>query len=98
VTGNYVVGSVDFTETLNPPECAGLSTGTINNQWRAIGGGDSCPRHFSGKTITTTADPTQARAFFRDTELDLNDGVAVRKSHPGSAWQRRHVLDLGALL
>jgi len=30
VTGNYVAAGVNFTETLNPPDSNGISTGTIN--------------------------------------------------------------------
>jgi hypothetical protein len=90
VTGNYVVGGVDLTDHDHPADENGLSTGTVR-----IAGcppssphGDCVPAdsdivaaYLYWETITTTADPTQARGVrFRGQELLLNDVVGVKAS------------------
>jgi len=79
VTGNYVVGSVDLTEGLNPPDVNGLSTGTISMSG-VPADADIVAAYLYWEEITLTADPTQATAKFRGNQIPLDDVVAVKKA------------------
>jgi hypothetical protein len=80
VTGNYVVGAVDFTETLNPPDSNGISTGTIPMSGVPVDA-DIVEAYLFFEAITYTASPSQASLNFRGHDIDLNDPVMVRKDH-----------------
>ena len=80
VTGNYVAGSVDLNDSLNPPDPNGLATGTIHITG-VPADADIISANLFWESLTFTADPSQAAATFRGTTLDLSDGVAVKKSH-----------------
>ncbi len=80
VTGNYVEGFIDLTEQDNPIDMNGFSTGTIN-----ISGvppeADIIAAYLYWETITLETDPNQAAGVtFRDTPIDIDDAVNVKKT------------------
>ena len=79
VTGNYVVGGVDLTEELNPPDVNGFSTGTINMSGIPADA-EIVTAYLYWETITLTADLSQANGVkFRNQEILLDDAVGVQK-------------------
>jgi len=80
VTGDYVVGSVDLDDNVNPPDASGLATGILHITGIPADA-DIVSASLIWESITNTADPSQAQAKFRGTTLDLSDGVAVKKFH-----------------
>jgi hypothetical protein len=91
VTGNYVVGGVDFTETVNPPDpVTGLSTGTIGITgvpseasivgaylyWEAI----TLSSDLGSAGVPCAADATKSCVKFRGQEIFLDDGEGVKTS------------------
>ncbi|MGH9384603.1 MAG: Ig-like domain-containing protein [Vicinamibacterales bacterium] len=81
VTGNYVVGGVDLTEELNPPDVDGLSTGIIHMSG-VPANADILAAYLFWETITLSSAPAQAQVKFRGTTIDLDDAsvVALRDS------------------
>ena len=55
VTGNYVVGGVDFTPLANPPDGSGLATGTIHMRRRSRGTRKFSRRSCIGRRFTSQA-------------------------------------------
>ena len=80
VTGNYVAGSVDLTEELNPPDANGFSTGVIPMSGIPADA-DIVAAYLYWETIAPVADPGLAAGVkFRGQEILLNDVVGVKAS------------------
>ena len=80
VTGDYAVGTLDLTSQQNPPDSTGLATGTIHMAGIPPDA-DILSADLYWEAITFTASPQQATATFRGHSIDINDAVAVKKSH-----------------
>ena len=80
LTGNYVVGSLDFTEKAQPANAAGFSTGEISIEG-VPADADIVAAYLYWETITNQSELSQARGVkFRRKEILLNDVMAVKKS------------------
>src|SRR5215217_4941011 len=80
VTGNYVVGGVDLTETANPI-VNGFSTGTIQVGNSVPANADIVAAYLYWETITLTANPLQAAGVkFRGVDIDITNVLTVKKT------------------
>ena len=83
VTGDYVVGGVDLTETANPI-VDGFSTGTILMGNAVPANADILAAHLFWETITLTSDRSQAAGVkFRGMDIDI-DSLTVHEAPPTS--------------
>jgi Bacterial cadherin-like domain len=79
VTGNYVVSGIDLTESRNPPDMAGMSSGVIHMAGTTAvpADADIVGAYLFWETITLTSTPSQAQVKFRDQSIDLADANIV---------------------
>ena len=80
VTGNYVVGGVDLTETANPI-VNGFSTGTIQMGNAVPPKADIVAAYLYWETITLTSTPSQgAGVKFRGVNIDITNDLTVKET------------------
>ena len=76
VTGNYVVGGVDFTPLANPPDGSGLATGTIHMSGVPANAEILAAELYWEAIYLAGVDPT-AGVKFRDTPIGRRDSNRV---------------------